>query len=131
MADSSVVDALRAFFANDPRGCQTVYLFGSRARDDFRESSDVDVAVLWEQPPEDPWDAIGLGLKVDLEDLLQRQVDVVALHRAPVDVAQRVIRDGVIILDRDRVARIRWEVETRSEFLELLPALLEYRRMKP
>lgn len=131
MADTPTVDALREFFAQDPHGCTTVYLFGSRARDDYRESSDVDVAVLWERVPEDPMDAVGLGLKVALEDLLQREVDVVVLHKAPVDVSQRVIRDGQIILDRDRVARIRWEVETRTEFLELLPALLEYRRMKP
>lgn len=130
MADAPTVDALREFFASDPHGCRTVYLFGSRARDDYRESSDVDVAVLWEQVPDDPMDALGLGLKVNLEDLLRREVDVIALHRAPVDLAQRVIRDGQIILDRDRVARIRWEVETRTEFLELLPALLEYRRMK-
>jgi uncharacterized protein len=131
VADASTIDALREFFARDPHGCMTVYLFGSRARDDYRESSDVDVAVLWERVPEDPMDALGLGLKVDLEDLLQREVDVVVLNRASVDVAQRVIRDGVIILDRDRAARIRWEVDTRTEFLELLPALLEYRRMKP
>lgn len=130
MADAPTVDALREFFAKDPHGCLTVYLFGSRARDDYRESSDVDVAIFWEHEPESAMEALGLGLKVDLEDLLRRDVDVVVLDSASVDVAQRVIRDGVIILDRNRAARIRWEVQTRSEFLELLPALREYRRMR-
>lgn len=122
--------ALRDFFEQDPHGCLTVYLFGSRGRDDFHERSDVDVAVLWETKPADPLDALGVTLKGELEDLLHHDVDVVVLNKASVDVAQRVIRDGEIILDRDRSARIRWEVRTRTLFLELLPALREYRRMK-
>ena len=130
MPDTAVVTALRDFFERDPHGCQFAYLFGSRARDDFREGSDVDVAVFWEQEPENAIEAMGLRLAADLSGTLRREVDVVVLNDTPVDVAQRVIRDGQILLDRDRAARIGWEVKTRSLFLELLPALREYRRMK-
>jgi len=123
------VTALRDFFERDPHGCLTVYLFGSRARDDFHESSDVDVAVLWETEPADALDRMGVGLKIALEDVLDREVDVVILHKASLDVAQRVIRDGVIVLDRDRASRVGWEVKTRSLFLDIRPTLLAYRRM--
>jgi predicted nucleotidyltransferase len=128
--DTAVVTALRDFFEHGSHGCKFAYLFGSRARDDFRDHSDVDVAVMWETEPENAVEAMGLGISAELTRLLGREVDVVVLDNAPVDVSQRVIRDGQIVLDRDPVARIRWEVKTRTLFLELLPALREYRRMK-
>jgi hypothetical protein len=57
-------------------------------------------------------------------------VDLVVLNRAAVDLIHRVLRDGMLLLDRNPSARIRFEVRARSEYLELLPHLRRYRRMQ-
>jgi predicted nucleotidyltransferase len=105
------------------------YLFGSWARGDARRDSDVDVAVLFSADP--PRTLAGLHL--DLADRLKgalggRPVDLVVLNHAPVDLVHRVLRDGVLLLERDRSARIRFEVRARNEYFDLLPHLQRYRR---
>jgi len=53
----------------------------------------------------------------------------VVLNDAPVDLVHRVLRDGRLVVERDRPARIRFEVRARREFLDLRPVLLHYRRL--
>jgi hypothetical protein len=45
-----------------------------------------------------------------------------------VDLVHRVLRDGVLLLERDRSARIRFEVRARNDYFDLLPHLRRYRR---
>jgi hypothetical protein len=49
------------------------------------------------------------------------------LNRAPVDLRVRVLRDGRLLVDLDRSARIRFEVQTRNEAFDLEPILSRYR----
>ncbi len=67
-------------------------------------------------------------MAADLEQATGRQVDLVVLNGAPVDLVHRVLRDGVLLLDRDPAARLRFEVNARNRFFDLLPVLREYRR---
>jgi hypothetical protein len=39
-----------------------------------------------------------------------------------------VLRDGVIVLDRDPDLRTQLEVRARAEYLDMLPVLRRYRR---
>jgi len=64
-----------------------------------------------------------------LDALLGLEVDLVVLNTAPPDLAHRVLRDGLLLLDRDRSARIRFEVQSRNEYLDLAPLRRLYRRM--
>jgi uncharacterized protein len=52
----------------------------------------------------------------------------VILNDAPVDLVHRVLRDRTVLLERDRVARIRFEVHARNMYLDLEPILTAYRR---
>ena len=52
------------------------------------------------------------------------------LDRAPVDLVHRVLRDGLLVLDRDPPRRIRFEMRARLEYLDLLPVLRRYRRQE-
>lgn len=103
------------------------YLFGSSARGEARAGSDVDVAVLFAETP--PPTLLGplAALRDELEAGLGREVDLVTLNRAPVDLIHRVLRDGILLLERDRGARIRFEVQARNEYFDLLPVLRRYR----
>jgi hypothetical protein len=49
------------------------------------------------------------------------------LNEASVDLRIRVLRDGRLLADVDRSARIAFEVRTRNEAFDLEPVLTRYR----
>jgi len=120
--------ALAAFFDAAPHGAVAVYLFGSVARGDDDEASDVDVAVLFDEPPTATLTGGRLSLEGELERHLRRSVDLVVLNDASADLVHRVLRDGRIVVDRDRAARLRFEVQRRNEYFDLEPIRRAYRR---
>ncbi len=127
--DVSAVEArLRAFFEADARGAIAVYLFGSVARGDSRVDSDVDLGILFASDPPATLAAPQFALEAELERVLMVPVQVVALNRAPADLVHRVLRDGRLLLDRDRAARIRFEVRSRNEYFDMASIRALYRR---
>ena len=128
---TAIESQLRAFLtANAERkGIAAAYLFGSVARGTPKPGSDVDVGILYTEEPPETLKGLGLDLEGDLEDLLKLPVQLVVLNRAPVDLVIRVLRDGKLLVDRDRAARIRFEVKSRFEYWDLEPYLKMYRRM--
>jgi predicted nucleotidyltransferase len=124
----TIEDCLREELRRAPTAVVCAYLFGSIARGDARTQSDIDVAVLFEKPPAARLDAGPLDLEGTLERALGRPVQLVVLNRAPADLVHRVLRDGRVVLDRDRAARIRFEVDKRNEYFDLEPIRRLYRR---
>jgi predicted nucleotidyltransferase len=117
------------FFEANGQSVAAAYLFGSVARGTARDDSDVDVAVLFESASPQTLEGLHFDLADRLEDVLGRTVDLVVLNHASADLAHRVLRDGIIVLDRNRSARIRFEVRTRNEYFDLEPTLRRYRRV--
>ncbi|PLX89367.1 MAG: nucleotidyltransferase [Desulfuromonas sp.] len=76
------------------RGAQRIRLFGSMARGEAKESSDIDFLVEMESGKS----AFALGgLLMDLQDLLDRRVDVVtpdALHPA---IRDKILNEAIDI----------------------------------
>jgi predicted nucleotidyltransferase len=108
------------------------YLFGSAARGELRDTSDVDVGVLVLEPPggrssKGTLASMRFPLQADLQESARRPVDLVVLNHASPDLVHRVLRDGVLLLERDRSARIRFEVASRNEYFDILPYLKRYR----
>jgi predicted nucleotidyltransferase len=130
MAMKSVENDLRDFFALGAPGVVAVYLFGSEARGTARPDSDVDVALLYAKEPAETLDSPRLALEGDLERLLGRPVQVVVLNSAPADLVHRVLRDGRLLFEADRSARIAFEVAARNEYFDLLPVLRRYRKLE-
>jgi predicted nucleotidyltransferase len=124
-----VSDRLREFFASRANGLVAAWLYGSVARGTDTRISDVDVAVLYRLAPERSFEGLPLVLEGDLEKLLRRKVQVVALNDAPADLVHRVLRDGELLLDVDRSARIAFEVRARNDYFDLEPLRREYRRL--
>ncbi len=123
-----IVQQLQRFFDGTQADIVCVYLYGSTARGEARQDSDIDLAVLYAVPPPATLDGLGCTLNDDLEQLLGRTVDLLVLNRAPVDLIHRVLRDGVLVYDSDPSARIRFEVYARNAYFDLLPYLHAYRR---
>jgi predicted nucleotidyltransferase len=109
-------------------GIAAVYLFGSVAAGTDTPASDIDLGVLYDVPPAARLDAGPLDLEGDLERRLGRPVQLVVLNGAPADLRIRVLRAQRLLVDRNKPARIRFEVATRNEYFDLEPMLLEYRR---
>ncbi len=108
-------------------GIAAAYLFGSVARGTARPGSDVDVGILYSQDPPRTLAGMGFDLEGEMEKLLRLPVQVVVLNRAPVDLVFRVLRDGKLLVERDRSARVRFEVRSRNEYWDLEPLLRSYR----
>jgi predicted nucleotidyltransferase len=115
-------------FASKNEEAAAVYLFGSVARGEAGADSDVDVAVLYGKPVDPGLAGLKLALAGDLEDRLGRRVDLVVLDNQSPDFVHRVLRDGLLVLENDRSARIRFEVTARNEYFDVLPMLRRYRR---
>src|SRR3970282_388461 len=115
-----------AFFDAEPAAI-AVYLFGSTARGDAGPASDVDVAVLFDEPPPATLMGPGLSLAGRLEQQLGRPVDLIILNAASADLVHRVLRDGDLLVDRDPSRRIRFEVARRNEYFDLQPIRDAYR----
>ncbi len=125
---SEIERRLGSFFAARPDGIAAAYLFGSLGRGTAGSESDVDVAVLFKRRPPAALNAPPLVLEGDLERLLGRCVDLVVLNSAPPDLVHRILRDGRILFEGDRSARIAFEVRVRNEYFDLLPFLRRYRK---
>jgi len=126
--DSVLRDRIRATFEGVPETV-AVYVFGSVARDTDGPASDVDVAVLFDQAPASTLMGPRLSLEGRLEQALGRPVDLVVLNTAPADLVHRVLRDGDLVVERDRPRRIRFEVARRNEYFDLQPIRDAYRRV--
>jgi uncharacterized protein len=107
------------------------WLFGSQARGTAGPESDLDVGVLFLEDPPRTLEGLHLDLQDDLRGALGRPVDLVVMNRAPADLVHRVLRDGILLVERDRSRRVRFEVKKRAEYFDLLPILEQYRRWKP
>lgn len=103
------------------------YLFGSVARGDDGPESDVDVALWLRSAPQPTVAGAAFApiLADDLTEALGRRADVVVLNGAPLELIHRVLRDGVLIAERDRSARIAFEVAFRRTYLDMQPYLRE------
>ena len=128
MPAATIEEVLREFFAAEPAGIIAAYLFGSVARGTAHAGSDIDVAVLYAEAPPATIEGLPLDLEGRISQLVGRPAQVIVLNTAPAGLVHRVLRDGVLLLDRAPGARIRFEVRARNEYFDLQPILARYRR---
>jgi predicted nucleotidyltransferase len=120
---------LEEHFRAHPDGLVCAWLFGSVARGTAGARSDVDVAVLLERAPAPTLAGLEGELATAIERHLGARVDLVVANRAPVDLVHRILRDGVLVLDRLPLERARFEARSRSAYFDLKPFLDRYRRV--
>ena len=103
--DEAVLEAAVARLRE--QGALFAYLHGSQATGMATEDSDIDVAVVFPEPAPASFD-------VDVPP----GVDVLVLNGAPLEIAGRIALDGVLVLEVDAPARVRWESTTRKIYLD-------------
>ena len=112
-----------------PAEVVAVYLYGSRARGASKPGSDLDLAILLQHEPLPTLRSVARVVEDAVERAVRIPTQAVVLNTAPADLTHRVLRDGVLLLDRDRAARIRFEVQTRNEYFDLASVRRLYRRL--
>jgi predicted nucleotidyltransferase len=118
---------LRSFFAEarSQFPVALAYLFGSQATGRAGAQSDYDLAVLFDckVTSDDRY-----LLTHQLTELLDRDVDLVDLARAPVELVYNVIATGQILYEKDRTARVEFEARALGLYFDQLPILQAERR---
>lgn len=90
-----------------------IYLYGSTARGDSWQGSDLDVAVLL--PPgqalEQPWQIAG-----QLAGVLGREVDLVDLRQSGDVLCMQVLAEGVLLYNGEPGEVLAWEARAMSRY---------------
>ena len=123
----SLIGRAREALAADPR-LLAAYLFGSFGRGTASKESDLDIAVLFAERVDGRLGGPLDELRDAVERACGRRCDLIDARAAPADLVHRVLRDGELLVERDRSARIAFEVARRNEYFDLLPYLQQYRR---
>lgn len=112
---------LKSYFAGQP-DIVVAYLFGSVARGRAHPHSDVDLAVLF-APEVGLEESVERQLQLmgDLEQFADREVQVTVLNRATPLLAYQVIKDSVLLYERDHNERMRFEVIAIKTYFDLQP----------
>lgn len=107
---------------------EAAYIFGSVAEGRARPDSDIDIGVLLGRRLPDAR-ALRFRLKLagELGAALHRNdVQRVILNDAPPLLAQRALSRGVLVFQRSRAARVRFQVATARRYDDMVPTMERY-----
>lgn len=92
-----------------------VYLFGSVARGNMRESSDVDIAVMsTRQIPT----LKRINWETELSHILGRDVDIVVFSQVDSLLQHQVLKYGKLLYENNVKERVRQETAARHEYFD-------------
>ena len=87
-----------------------IYLFGSHTKGEATPLSDIDIAVIMENPTPESEAEIG--------SLASPQIDVVLFHRLPLHIKHEVFKYGREIFVRDEEKLLEIKLKVMSEYLD-------------
>ena len=125
MRDRATLDeletTLREYLASQP-DVVAGYIFGSRAQGRARPGSDVDVAVLLSDDLDGETRFMRrLRLGGEVEGAIGCRTDLVVLNDAPPLLQHQVLKYGRLVFERDRRARVEFEVGAGKVYADLKP----------
>lgn len=123
MSQERIIDIIAEYLRRQPF-VAAAYVFGSTARGKMRPGSDVDIAVLF-TPGSGEIPALfdrRLQMEMDLEDLLGRPVQMVDYDSSSLFLRHQIRKYGRLIIDKDPELRMKKEVSSLRQYLDMLPA---------
>ena len=99
------------------------------ARGQPLRDSDIDIAVLFSEAPDDAYERMILELAIQaaLEDACGlRKIDLRSINTAPILVLGPIVQEGYLLYNRDKKTRVDFEVLTRKNTLIIYPRRKKY-----
>lgn len=128
MISESALKVFRDYFARRD-DITAVYLFGSTVKNRERKGSDLDLAILFkgEICPYERFQA-KLQIANDLETEVKADLDIVDLRSADLFFVHQVMKNKLLLFEREINDRVSFEVKYRKRFFDLMPFYKEYHR---
>lgn len=122
--DSKLTEKLISYFEKI-NSVSAVYVFGSQARNDTHERSDIDIAVLFSKSIRNEFD-LRIQITEDLKSILNKEIDVCDIREAELPFAYRVLSEGKVIYVSNQAERIDFEVDLMRRYFDIKPFFDEY-----
>ncbi len=108
-----------------------VYLFGSHAREQAREDSDIDMAFLLDEKAykSDPFQTSSSAyiIAADVGTRLGKNTDVAILNSSSIEMTYEIITTGICLYERDRERRFEYEAAARGMYFDFKPFIEQLR----
>ncbi|MGQ4915431.1 MAG: type VII toxin-antitoxin system MntA family adenylyltransferase antitoxin [Candidatus Asgardarchaeia archaeon] len=125
--DTSIIKKLKSILKED-NSIIFAYLYGSVARGKEHKFSDIDIAIFF-KPPVDKNYRRFLSKIVSIEEK-DKEIDVCVLNESPPLLRYNVIRDGILLVDKDPKLREEFVYRTLIEALDFKEVIKRYRKMR-
>jgi predicted nucleotidyltransferase len=100
----------------------TAYVFGSQIKDRANKYSDVDIAILFDDElMKEGYGERQLKLTTELTEVLNKEIDLIVLNRAPIFLKYHILKDGVKIYERPDRREHNFEARAIIEYFDFLP----------
>ncbi len=113
----SIREKLKSYFAKRPEVI-SVYIFGSQAKNGGRRDSDIDIAVLVQEPVLKNSLGYRIELTTDLMSLLKKRVDVVILNSANLLLRSQVFQKGALIYEKNSKERVLFQAKSMGLYYD-------------
>ena len=129
------IEALKQYF-QDRQEVMLAFLFGSQAKGSSIARSDWDVAVYFDPQAKDlEWEENKFypsenQIWQDLERMLEKEVDLVVLNRAPSTIVFAVLSSGLSLIIRDRIIFLDLLSKTSYEAIDFRDFCYDFRQIK-
>jgi len=92
------------------------YIFGSYAQGSIRGNSDIDIAIYLKKDIDiDTY----LEIKMNLSEVLKREVDLVILNNAPPLLKYEIYKNNILLFSRDKTLESKYKVKTLFEYSDI------------
>ncbi|MGD9092707.1 MAG: nucleotidyltransferase domain-containing protein [Anaerolineales bacterium] len=114
---------IKAYLKGQPE-IVLAFLFGSVARREENKMSDVDIAILL-QPGIEQETQLELQIKflTELDQIIRQEVQVVLLNDTTPIFAYQVIRDGLLLYERNQAEKVDFAVLAMKRYFDVKPML--------
>ncbi|MGL5088686.1 MAG: type VII toxin-antitoxin system MntA family adenylyltransferase antitoxin [Cetobacterium sp.] len=112
--DKIIIDTIINLLENFE--CETIYIFGSYASRETHMKSDIDIAFLSKNKIE----KYDVFMKAqEISSLVNKEIDLVDLKDSSTVFQNEVVKNGVVILDKNIIKRQKFEVLVLKKYIEL------------
>lgn len=121
------LEKLKKYFSEKPE-VSAAYLYGSFARDEAKKDSDIDLGVLITRSgtKRGRFDIPQVRMTEEIEQLLDKEVEVQDLESCGVEFSHRVLSEGRLVYCRDERKRMEFEEKLIRTYFDLKPFFDEY-----